>query len=70
MGIPFLASQIDGRKCCAAGEEDHVRLRTMIERIHAAALPLFVVFTIRRKLIRMISVRDMNRKESTVYQTL
>ena len=28
---------------------------------------LFVAFTIRRKLIRVISVRDMNRKEQEVY---
>jgi uncharacterized DUF497 family protein len=28
---------------------------------------LFVAFTIRRKLIRVISVRDMNRKESGIY---
>ena len=30
---------------------------------------LFVVFTIRRKLIRVISVRDMNRNESNVYES-
>jgi uncharacterized DUF497 family protein len=30
---------------------------------------LFVVFTIRRKRIRVISVRDMNRNETKVYQT-
>lgn len=29
---------------------------------------LFVVFTIRRNLIRVISVRDMNRKERRVYE--
>ena len=29
---------------------------------------LFLVFTIRRKLIRVISARDMNRKERKVYQ--
>ena len=28
---------------------------------------LFVVFTIRRKLIRVISARDMNRNESEIY---
>ena len=28
---------------------------------------LFVVFTIRQKLIRVISVRDMNRNESRIY---
>jgi uncharacterized DUF497 family protein len=28
---------------------------------------LFVAFTVRRKLIRVISVRDMNRKEAEVY---
>ena len=28
---------------------------------------LFVAFTIRRNLIRVISVRDMNRKEREVY---
>lgn len=28
---------------------------------------LFVVFTIRRKLIRVISVRDMNRNETEIY---
>jgi hypothetical protein len=30
---------------------------------------LFSVFTIRRKLIRVISARDMNRKERKVYQS-
>ncbi len=30
---------------------------------------LFVVFTVRRNLIRVISARDMNRKEREVYQT-
>jgi uncharacterized DUF497 family protein len=30
---------------------------------------LFLVFTIRRKLIRVISARDMNRKERKVYQS-
>jgi uncharacterized DUF497 family protein len=29
---------------------------------------LFLVFTMRRKLIRVISARDMNRKERKVYQ--
>ena len=29
---------------------------------------LFVVFTVRRKLIRVISVRDMNRNESARYE--
>lgn len=30
---------------------------------------LFVVFTLRRSLIRVISARDMNRKERDVYQS-
>ena len=30
---------------------------------------LFVAFTIRRKRIRVISVRDMNRNEAEVYRT-
>ena len=30
---------------------------------------LFVAFTIRRKRIRVISVRDMNRNETEVYRT-
>jgi uncharacterized DUF497 family protein len=30
---------------------------------------LFLIFTIRRKLIRAISARDMNRKEREVYQS-
>jgi len=30
---------------------------------------LFVAFTIRRKLIRVISVRDMNRNETEFYRT-
>jgi uncharacterized DUF497 family protein len=30
---------------------------------------LFVAFTIRRKLIRVISVRDMNRNETEVYRS-
>lgn len=29
---------------------------------------LFVAFTVRRKLIRVISARDMNRKETEVYR--
>jgi uncharacterized DUF497 family protein len=29
---------------------------------------LFVVFTVRRKLIRVISARDMNRNEAGIYQ--
>lgn len=29
---------------------------------------LFVVFTIRRKLIRVISIRDMNRNETKAYK--
>jgi hypothetical protein len=29
---------------------------------------LFVAFTIRRKLIRVISIRDMNRKEQEAYR--
>lgn len=29
---------------------------------------LFVVFTVRRKLIRPISARDMNRNESEIYE--
>ena len=29
---------------------------------------LFVVFTVRRKLIRVISARDMNRNESDTYE--
>jgi uncharacterized DUF497 family protein len=32
-----------------------------------AARKLFVIFTIRRRLIRVISVRDMNRRESEEY---
>ncbi len=40
----------------ALGQTDAVRL-------------LFVVFTIRKKLIRVISARDMNRKERKVYQS-
>ncbi len=31
---------------------------------------LFVAFTIRRKLIRVISVRDMNRNEASAYRRL
>lgn len=30
--------------------------------------PLFVVFTVRKKLIRIISARDMNRSEKEVYK--
>ena len=30
---------------------------------------LFIVFTIRHNLIRVISARDMNRKERTVYES-
>jgi uncharacterized DUF497 family protein len=31
---------------------------------------LFVAFTIRRKLIRVISVRDMNRNEASAYERM
>ncbi|MEW6200892.1 MAG: BrnT family toxin [bacterium] len=31
---------------------------------------LFVVFTVRQSLIRVISARDMNRRERKVYQSL
>ena len=31
--------------------------------------PLFIVFTMRKKSIRIISARDMNRKERKVYQS-
>ena len=34
----------------------------------AAGRRLFVVFTVRRKLIRVVSVRDRNRNETRVYQ--
>jgi len=30
---------------------------------------LFLIFTVRRKLIRVISARDMNRKERRIYQS-
>ena len=33
-----------------------------------ASRRLFVVFTIRRKLIRVISARDMNRSEREIYE--
>jgi uncharacterized DUF497 family protein len=44
------------------------------ERLYAlgqtdAARLLFVVFTIRSRLIRVISARDMSRKERKVYQS-
>ena len=35
-----------------------------------ASRRLFVVFTIRRKLIRVISVRDMNRNEASAYERM
>jgi uncharacterized DUF497 family protein len=34
----------------------------------SAGRRLFVVFTVRRKLIRVISVRDMNRNETEMYE--
>jgi uncharacterized DUF497 family protein len=34
----------------------------------SAGRRLFVVFTVRRKLIRVISVRDMNRNETETYK--
>ena len=34
----------------------------------SAGRRLFVVFTVRRKLIRVISARDMNRNETETYQ--
>jgi uncharacterized DUF497 family protein len=35
----------------------------------AAGRRLFMAFTVRRKRIRVISVRDMNRNEAEVYRT-
>jgi uncharacterized DUF497 family protein len=35
-----------------------------------ASRRLFVAFTIRRKLIRVISVRDMNRNEASAYRRM
>jgi uncharacterized protein len=35
-----------------------------------ASRRLFVAFTIRRKLIRVISARDMNRNEASAYERL
>lgn len=35
-------------------------------RTHAGRL-LFVVFTVRNNLLRVISARDMNRKERAIY---
>jgi len=35
---------------------------------NAADRRLFIVFTIRRKLIRVISARDMNRNETEAYE--
>jgi len=35
-----------------------------------ASRRLFVAFTIRRKLIRVISIRDMNRNEASAYERL
>lgn len=32
--------------------------------------PLFVVFTIRKTLIRVITARDMNRRERSLYKSL
>jgi uncharacterized DUF497 family protein len=48
---------------------------TAEERLYAlgqtdAARLLFVVFTIRGRLIRMISARDMTRKERVAYRSL
>lgn len=34
-----------------------------------AARPLFLVFTVRGEKLRVISARDMNKKERRVYQT-
>ena len=34
----------------------------------AAGRRLFIVFTVRRKLIRVISARDMNRNETETYE--
>lgn len=42
------------RRYCALGQTSVGRL-------------LFVAFTVRRKLIRVISVRDMNRREAEAY---
>jgi uncharacterized DUF497 family protein len=35
-----------------------------------AGRELFIVFTVRKNLIRVISARDMHRKERTVYRSL
>lgn len=53
---------------------DDVRHSEKENRLYAlghtdAGRMLFVVFTVRRNLIRIISARDMNRKERKVYQS-
>jgi len=50
-------------------------LRSYEDRLYAsgqtdAARLLFVVFTMRGRLIRVISARDMSRKERKVYQSI
>ena len=52
----------DDTKHSTAENRYYVLGQTDVERM------LFIVFTIRRKQIRIISARDMNRKERRVYK--
>ncbi len=59
------------RPIVVGGDEKH---STAEERFYAlgrtdAARLLFVVFTMRERLIRVISARDMSRRERKVYQS-
>ena len=52
--------------------QDDIRHSTMEKRFYAlgrtdSKRTLFIVFTVRNNLIRIISARDMNRKEREVY---
>ena len=53
-------------------DEKHSLMETRFYALgHADARRyLFIVFTIRKDLIRVISARDMNRKERRIYETL
>lgn len=56
----------------AASDENHSKIEARFYVLgHTdAGRRLFLVFAIRKNLIRVISARDMNRKERKVYETL
>ena len=53
-----------------ASSHDTVAARCRSHSVATKRFQLFVVFTTRDNLIRVISARDMNRKERKIYEAL